>query len=144
MIERKKYLLVLDDVWNDNRHLWLNLENYLKNGARGSKILVTARNQRVAKIMTRDIPYRLEGLSVDDSLSLLMLMAYKKDDEWKDGRLEEIGRDIVKKCGGVPLAIMTIGRLLCFKDTEDWEFFSGEFAKGKYYRSGGQWKPAAL
>ncbi|KAK4756333.1 hypothetical protein SAY87_006460 [Trapa incisa] len=129
-IEGKKYLLVLDDVWNENRGIWLNLENYLKNGARGSKILVTARSESVVKIMTRDIPYRLEGLSMENSLALLMKMAHKKEDEWKNQILEEIGREIVSKCGKVPLAIMTIGRLLCYKYTEkDWEIFnSQEFA----------------
>ncbi|KAK4775031.1 hypothetical protein SAY86_009966, partial [Trapa natans] len=61
-IEGNKYLLVLDDVWNENRVLWLNLMSFLGNGAKGSKILVTTRSERVAKIMTHDIFYRLEGL----------------------------------------------------------------------------------
>ncbi|KAK4747022.1 hypothetical protein SAY87_026059 [Trapa incisa] len=132
-IEGKKYLLVLDDVWNENRVLWLNFMSFLGNGAKGSKILITTRSERVAKIMTRDILYRLEGLSLDDSLSLLMVMSNKKEHEWKNKIIEEIGRYIARKCGGVPLAIMTIGRLLCSKDTEkDWEIFnSWEFANIK-------------
>ncbi|KAK4756262.1 hypothetical protein SAY87_006389 [Trapa incisa] len=132
-IEGKKYLLVLDDVWNKNQTRWLNLMKFLRNSAKGSKILVTTRDEDVARTMTRDESYKLKGLSKEKSLSLLMKMAYKKEGEWKNQRLEEIGTEIANKCCGVPLAIMTIARLLCSKDTDkDWEVFnSREFANIK-------------
>ncbi|XP_031407711.1 putative disease resistance protein RGA4 [Punica granatum] len=120
-INGKKYLLVLDDVWNDNRSKWLELQGFLMSGAKGSKILVTTRSTRVAETMTRKF-YKLSGLPSDESLSLLMQMAMKEEHEWKNQNLEKIAREIVKKCAGIPLAIKTIGRLLVFSGSteEDW------------------------
>ncbi|CAB4268092.1 unnamed protein product [Prunus armeniaca] len=48
-IDGKRYLLVLDDVWNENRGKWLSLKDLLMGGARGSKILITTRSEKVAK-----------------------------------------------------------------------------------------------
>ncbi|PKI47113.1 hypothetical protein CRG98_032526 [Punica granatum] len=121
-LDGKKFLLALDDVWNENRSKWLELEGFLMNGAKGSKILVTTRHLRVAKTMKPPPYYELRGLLEDQSLALLMRMAGKQEHEWKTQNLEEIAKEILKKCAGVPLAIKTIGRLLVFlRDTEeDW------------------------
>ncbi|OWM80086.1 hypothetical protein CDL15_Pgr010064 [Punica granatum] len=105
-IDGKKFLLVLDDVWKDNRSKWLELREFLMSGAKGSKILVTTRYPRVAETMTREF-HELSGLPEDEALSLLMLMAMKKEREWKNQNLEKIAREIVKKCARVPLAIKT-------------------------------------
>ncbi|XP_031407690.1 putative disease resistance protein RGA4 isoform X1 [Punica granatum] len=123
-IDGKKFLLVLDDVWKDNRTKWLELREFLMSGAKGSKILVTARYPRVAETMTREF-HELSGLPDDDSLSLLMQMAMKEEREWKNQNLEKIAREIVKKCAGVPLAIKTIGRLLVYSGCTEghWLYF---------------------
>ena len=36
----RKFFLVLDDVWNEDQHLWKSLQTPLKYGAKGSKIFV--------------------------------------------------------------------------------------------------------
>ncbi|PKI34593.1 hypothetical protein CRG98_044987 [Punica granatum] len=120
----KKFLLVLDDVWNEDRSKWLELQGFLMNGAKGSKILVTTRTHRVAKTMALTY-HELRGLSENESLSLLMRMAMKQEHEWKNQNLEMIAKEILKKCAGVPLAIKTIGRLLLFSRNteEDWSNF---------------------
>jgi hypothetical protein len=47
-LNEKKYFIVLDDVWNEDREeKWLLLENLLKGGARGSRIIVTTRSVRL-------------------------------------------------------------------------------------------------
>ncbi|KAF3437924.1 hypothetical protein FNV43_RR20680 [Rhamnella rubrinervis] len=56
-ISGKQYLLVLDDVWNENRELWLNLRNLLSHGAKGSRMIVTTRSIVVAKIMSKVEPF---------------------------------------------------------------------------------------
>ncbi|KAJ4715511.1 NBS-LRR disease resistance protein [Melia azedarach] len=121
-IDGKKYFLVLDDVWNQNLDKWLKLKTLLKNGATGSKILVTTRSERVANIMSKaPLIYVLRGLIEDKSWSLFTKIAFEQGEEPKDSRLVGIGKDIVAKCAGVPLAIRTIGRLL-YKE-EDWLTF---------------------
>ena len=52
LLKDKKFLLVLDDVWNEDRKKWIELENLLVGDCNGSKILVTTRNNSVATIMS--------------------------------------------------------------------------------------------
>ena len=42
-LDQKKYLLILDDVWNENEERWYNLKRLLMGGARGSKVVITTR-----------------------------------------------------------------------------------------------------
>jgi Leucine-rich repeat (LRR) protein len=118
----KKYLLVLDDVWNENHEEWERLKLLLKDGKRGSKIIVTTRSKRVAMMMRTVPPLSLRGLSEDDCLELFKLKAFEKGEEELYPNLVEMGREIVKKCGGVPLAANALGSMLRFKrEPVSWE-----------------------
>ncbi|XP_075646703.1 putative disease resistance protein RGA1 [Castanea sativa] len=117
-IDRKKYLLVLDDVWNEDRGKWLNLIDILMGGSKGSKIIITTRSGLVAKITHTVSPYILKGLSKQQSWSLFKQVAFSKGQVANNPTLVTIGREIVKICQGVPLAIMSIGHVLYCKETE--------------------------
>ncbi|KAL2480722.1 putative disease resistance RPP13-like protein 1 [Abeliophyllum distichum] len=120
VLNAKRYLLVLDDVWNEDRNKWIDLKELLMNCSSGSKIIVTTRSKTVATIYSTMPPYNLEGLSDDDCLSLFLKCAFRKRDDWLPN-LVEIGKEIVKKCGGVPLAVKTLGSLLYMKtDEQEW------------------------
>ncbi|XP_059450857.1 putative disease resistance protein RGA3 [Corylus avellana] len=122
-IDGKRYLLVLDDVWNENRDTWLSLETFLLGGLRGSKVFIT-RSIKVAEITGTLSPYLLGGLSESNSWNLFKRMAFKDGEEPKNPKLVEIGREIVQRCVQVPLAIRTIGSLLYFQNSEaDWLYF---------------------
>ncbi|GAU30085.1 hypothetical protein TSUD_332540 [Trifolium subterraneum] len=108
----QKFLLVLDDIWNDDRAKWLELKDLIKVGAPGSKIVVTTRSNAIALMMGDVPPYVLEGLSPKDCLSLFLKWAFKEGEETKHPNLVEIGKEIVKKCQGVPLALRTLGSSL--------------------------------
>jgi hypothetical protein len=75
----KRYLLVLDDVWNENSKKWFDLKNLLVGGLRGSKVLVTTRSEKVADITHTTSPYFLRGLSESNSWNLFKKMAFKVD-----------------------------------------------------------------
>jgi Leucine-rich repeat (LRR) protein len=123
-IDGKRYLLVLDDVWNENRGTWLDLEKLLSGGLKGSKVLITTRSKRVAEITCTLPPYLLGGLSESNSWNLFKRMAFNDREEPENPKLVEIGREIIKKCAQVPLAIRSIGSLLYFKNSEaDWLYF---------------------
>ncbi|XP_056161618.1 putative disease resistance protein RGA1 [Syzygium oleosum] len=119
-IDGKRYLLILDDVWNVERETWLSLKTLLLGGAGGSKILITTRLTSVAKITGTASPHLLKGLDESASLELLMQMACCKEEEIQDPDMLAIGKDIVKECSGVPLAIRTIGSLLFKKSKHEW------------------------
>ncbi|KAL4600407.1 hypothetical protein ACB092_11G197500 [Castanea dentata] len=120
----KKYFLVLDDVWNEDRDKWLLLKNLLVGGAKGSRILITTRFENVAKITATNSWYSLKGLPREKAWSLFVKMAFERGQEPKNNKISEIGKKIVEKCDGLPLAIRTIGSLLYGKTYEnEWQSF---------------------
>ena len=50
-VNGKRYLLVLDDVWNEDPEEWHKLKDLLMGGARGNRILVTTRSIKVAELL---------------------------------------------------------------------------------------------
>uniref|UniRef100_A0A2C9V6A0 Uncharacterized protein n=1 Tax=Manihot esculenta TaxID=3983 RepID=A0A2C9V6A0_MANES len=117
-LEGKKYLLVLDDVWNINNMIWSQLRKYLMVGATGSRILVTTRSTRVALAMGVDCPYALAGLTEDQSWDLFEMLAFREGTSRVNSNLIEIGKEIAKKCKGVPLAIRAIGGIMQLRSSE--------------------------
>ncbi|KAM4119127.1 hypothetical protein ACJW30_03G036400 [Castanea mollissima] len=117
-LNQKKYLLVLDDVWNEDEEKWSILKGILMSGLKGSKVVITTRTKLIANITSTISPYDLLGLSEKQSWSLFKQMAFRNGEETIKPKIEEIGMDIVQKCCGVPLAIKAIGRILYFKETE--------------------------
>ncbi|XP_044496195.1 putative disease resistance protein RGA3 [Mangifera indica] len=118
LIKEKRYLLVLDDVWNEDQDLWDRLKFVLACGSKGASIVVTTRINRVASIMGTLPHHNLSGLLEDDCWSLFKERAFGPDKEERPNLLA-LGKEIVKKCGGVPLAVKSLGSLMRFKDKED-------------------------
>ncbi|GKV39995.1 hypothetical protein SLEP1_g47679 [Rubroshorea leprosula] len=113
MLSGQKFLLVLDDVWNINYHLWSRLQGLFMSGAPGSKIIVTTRDETVAGSMRGDDwVYHLGLFPDNECLSLLARHALERENFDSYGNLKGIGEEIVIKCKGLPLAITTIGGLL--------------------------------
>ncbi|KAL4620525.1 hypothetical protein ACB092_06G161100 [Castanea dentata] len=108
-LDGKKFFLVLDDVWNEDRGKWIELRNLLMGGANEIKILVTTRSPTIASMMGTMSPYNLAVLLHEDCR--------------QHRNLVEIGDAIVKKCKEVPLAVKLLGSLLYSKlDKRDWLF----------------------
>jgi hypothetical protein len=117
----KKFLLVLDDVWNETYDHWETLCKPFKYGAQGSKVIVTTRSDRVVSV-ARAMSHRLMELPKEDCWSLFAKHAFHDGNSNAHGELEVIGRKIIKKCGGIPLAVKTIGSLLRSKpDVDEWD-----------------------
>uniref|UniRef100_A0A3N7G534 Uncharacterized protein n=1 Tax=Populus trichocarpa TaxID=3694 RepID=A0A3N7G534_POPTR len=116
-----KYLLVLDDVWNEDRVKWFRLKDLLMNGARGSKVLVTTRGRMIASMMATDTRYvyNLSGLPYDKCLDLFLSWTFDRIQD-RPQNLVAIGKDIVRKCGGLPLAARTLGCFLYRKGEDEW------------------------
>uniref|UniRef100_A0A199UBN9 Disease resistance protein RGA3 n=1 Tax=Manihot esculenta TaxID=3983 RepID=A0A199UBN9_MANES len=119
----RKYLFILDDVWSEDPRKWLELKTLLMGGANGSKIVVTTRSSRVAEIMGTVSPQNLSLLPHRDCLSLFFKCAFKEYEVQQNPNLTTIGEEIVRKCKGVPLAVITLGSLLySVTDEREWEF----------------------
>ncbi|XP_034895927.1 putative disease resistance protein RGA3 [Populus alba] len=115
----KKFLLVLDDVWDDYGDRWNKLKEVLRCGAKGSAVIVTTRIEMVALRMATAFVKHMGRLSEEDSWQLFQQLAFGMRRKEERARLEAIGVSIVKKCGGVPLAMKALGNLMRLKESED-------------------------
>ena len=121
-LSRKKFLLVLDDVWNENYNDWEKLQTPLTAGRHGSKIIVTTRSDKVASGMRSVRIHHLEQLSFEDCWSLFEKHAFVNEDSSPHPKLKEIGKEIVKKSKGLPLAAKTLGAALYSElRVKEWE-----------------------
>ncbi|GMJ02312.1 hypothetical protein like AT3G14470 [Hibiscus trionum] len=118
----RRFFIVLDDVWNEDKKKWSELKDLLSGGFEGSKIIVTTRSRKTATIVSTIPQHDLEHLSYENSLSLFLKLAFKEGEEKQHRNLIRIGEEIVPKCKGVALAVKTLGSLLCSTRVErDWE-----------------------
>ncbi|XP_047339461.1 putative disease resistance protein RGA4 [Impatiens glandulifera] len=131
----KIYLIVLDDVWNENVCAWDQLRSVLDCGANGSFVLTTTRKRRVAEIMKTIPDFELPALSYDDCWLLFKERAFESGKS-KDPNFVNIGKQITRRCNGVPLVAKTLGSHLGFcddekewhriRDSEIWEISENE------------------
>ncbi|CAJ1963975.1 unnamed protein product [Sphenostylis stenocarpa] len=127
-LRNKRYVILFDDVWN--KTFWDDIESAVIDDKKGSRILITTRDVKVADFCKKSLffeVYKLGTLSKEKSLELLCKKAfgYGFDGSCPKG-YEEVGLDIVKKCECLPLAIVAIGGLLyrkC-KSPHEWGLFS--------------------
>ncbi|XP_031273955.1 putative disease resistance protein RGA3 [Pistacia vera] len=118
-LDRKKFFLVLDDVWTEDSKNWEQIKDCLKCGSQGSRNLVTTRKENASKTIGATSMIMLGTLSKNESWSLFRQIAFSGD---ADEKLEDIGRKIVAKCKGLPLSIKTLGSLLRFKtNSGEWQ-----------------------
>ncbi|XP_072999060.1 disease resistance protein RGA2-like isoform X5 [Typha latifolia] len=116
LIQSKKVLLVLDDVWCDktvNQEEWENLLAPLATvGKKGSKILVTTRTKNSPVALHPQYSLSLRDLDENDIISIFMYHAFlgaKLSDLYLQKELEEIGKQIVQKLHRSPLAAKAVG-----------------------------------
>ncbi|KAK5787253.1 hypothetical protein PVK06_041906 [Gossypium arboreum] len=108
-LSRKRFLLVLDDIWNENYNDWTILRSPF--GA-GTTIIVTTRLQIVSSIVDPLKAFHLDKLSDDDCLSIFTQHALKARNFNGHRQFKEIGEKIIRRCSGLPLAAKAIGSLL--------------------------------
>ncbi|XP_062008545.1 putative disease resistance protein RGA4 [Rosa rugosa] len=122
LIKGKKFLLVLDDVWNPNSSQWNELIKPLLKGATGSRILVTTRKEEVAQVMgaTNQMTH-LKALSEECTRLLFNHITFlDREDEFE--KFEMFVQEFVEKCKGLPLVAKTLGSLMRHKKTKkEWQ-----------------------
>ena len=108
-LDGQRFLLVLDDVWSQNYQEWYSLQELLKRGAAGSSVLVTSRITKVKDIVGTLPPHLLSYLLEEVCWSLFTKIPFKGNSDKLSSRrrkvLEDIGKEIVRKCKGLPLAV---------------------------------------
>ncbi|KAK9180085.1 hypothetical protein WN943_029292 [Citrus x changshan-huyou] len=119
---KKKFFIVLDDVWDKKYELWHALKSPFMAGAPGSRIIVTTRSRDVASKMGPVKYYGLKLLSDDDCWSVFVAHAFDSRDAGTHGNFESTRQRVVEKCKGLPLAARALGGLLGSKQrVDEWE-----------------------
>ncbi|CAD6342381.1 unnamed protein product [Miscanthus lutarioriparius] len=104
----KRYIVVIDDVWNEQD--WGFIKLALPDNDLGSRIITTTRSVTVAKCCSSQV-YEMEALSFDDSKRLFFRRAFGSENSCYP-HLEDVPDKILRKCGGLPLAIVTVSGIL--------------------------------
>ncbi|KAJ6308418.1 hypothetical protein OIU76_018076 [Salix suchowensis] len=123
VLQKRRYLIVLDDVWHVNE--WDAVKYALPANNCGSRVMLTTRNADLAftsRIESEGKVYNVEPLLPEESWTLFCRKTF-----WGNScphHLEEICKNILRKCEGLPLAIVAISGVLATKDKrriDEWE-----------------------
>ncbi|XP_037463901.1 disease resistance protein RGA5-like [Triticum dicoccoides] len=115
-LQDRRYLIVIDDIWDEEA--WEIIKCAFSRSDLGSRVITTTRINSVSKAccpFSGDIIHEMKSLDDDDSKSLFHKRIFSQGSECPV-ELEEVSREILKKCDGVPLAIITIASLLASND----------------------------
>ncbi|XP_059436279.1 disease resistance protein RPM1-like [Corylus avellana] len=117
-LQQKRYVVFFDDVWKTK--FWEIVKHALPYNGRGSRIIITTRSDLIGafcKESFSDQVHKLQPLSQDKAWELFCKKAF-----WSEFQgccpkeLVKMSMDIVRKCEGLPLAIVSIGGLLSTKE----------------------------
>ncbi|CAM9002455.1 unnamed protein product [Rhodiola kirilowii] len=113
-LRERRYVIVLDDVWGV--HAWKEIKYAFPKDACGSRIVITTRVADVASASctSKEHIYNLDPLSKEESWTLFCLKTF--DGKPCPDHLIEVSSRILKKCAGLPLAIVAISGVLITKD----------------------------
>ncbi|PHU01570.1 hypothetical protein BC332_31357 [Capsicum chinense] len=119
----RRYLILVDDVWETS--VWDDLRGCFRDANNGSRIILTTRNLDVANY-TRfySDPLQLRMFNEDESWELLRKKVF--GEESCPPLLTEVGQQIAKKCGQLPLSVVLVAGILSEleKKEECWERFA--------------------
>lgn len=129
----RRYLVVLDGVWSVD--LWSRIRAAFPENKCGSRIIITTRNEYVGTSMgPRSSVCRLEPLQENDAWILFCKRAFWDETNHQcPAELEALAKVILRKCEGLPLAIVSIASLMCSRsksaiewkkvlDSLNWQF----------------------
>jgi len=114
--KKVKVLIVLDDVWKELNFEWIGLSS--QDHQKCIKILFTSRDEKVCQKNRSQDNVHVSVLLHDEAWSLFQEMA---GDVVNKPDINPIASEVAKECGGLPLAIATVGRALGNEEKFAWE-----------------------
>lgn len=108
-LRAKKFILVFDDVWS--AEVWEGIKLVLPDEEQGSRVIITTRSRDT--VGNDDYVYELGPLPEKDSWTLLCQRVFRGDS--CPAHLVDICKSILRRCGGLPLAIIAISGVLSTK-----------------------------
>ncbi|XP_019173826.1 PREDICTED: putative late blight resistance protein homolog R1B-16 [Ipomoea nil] len=121
ILSGKRYLIIVDNIWETEA--WDDIQMCFPDNNNRSRILLTTRDRRIALHATSPGEYCHEMRFLNSSEGWDLFNQKFFDKEFLKNEFETIGRNIVKKCDGLPLAIVVLAGLLSnIKESiDEWE-----------------------
>ncbi|XP_047252598.1 putative late blight resistance protein homolog R1A-3 isoform X5 [Capsicum annuum] len=135
LLKRKRYLVVIDDIWTTEA--WDDIKLCFPDCNNGSRIILTTRNVEVTEYANSGKPpYHMRLMNFDESWSLLYEKVFAKDSFPHE--FGQLGKQIAFKCGGLPLSIVVIGGLLSKigKSLGDWQIVASNVSSTLWVAEG--------
>nr|UBY07097.1 NBS-LRR disease resistance protein [Dasypyrum villosum] len=135
-LQTKRYLIIIDDLWDTPAWdviKWVFVKNDL-----ASRIIITTRKRKVARRCCshhRDCILQMKPLTYEDSARLFFSRIFGSKEACPP-QLRDVSVEIIKKCGGLPLAVISISSMLANKDCsqkERWEYIQNSLGPGSNY-----------
>ncbi|KAI5016819.1 hypothetical protein ZWY2020_029097 [Hordeum vulgare] len=130
-LQDKRYLIVIDDIWNEEA--WEFIKCAFSDNCLGSRVMTTTRIGSISKACCSsrdDIIYQMKPLTDDDSERLFYKRIFPQGSK-------PVSKAILKKCGGLPLAIITIASILANNGEDEqvklkyqWDTILGSIGRG--------------
>lgn len=111
-LKGRRYLIVLDDMWSTKA--WDEVKLMFPNDDYRSRIVLTTRLTEVASYAASS-HHEMSFMGEKESWDLLKQKVFG-DSQDCPHELEEIGKEIVRSCGGLPLAVVLVGGILSTLD----------------------------
>ncbi|XP_057766492.1 disease resistance protein RPS2 [Salvia miltiorrhiza] len=121
IMRRKKCVLLLDDVWEglDLEKIGIPAPSKLNR----SKVVFTARSMEVCSDMDADCKLKVEFLNERESWELFQQKVGAAAEIVNSPLILPQAKAMVRKCGGLPLALVTTGRAMANKKSEEeWRY----------------------
>ncbi|KAK6946399.1 NB-ARC [Dillenia turbinata] len=122
-LEERLYLVVLDDIWETKA--WDELSHAFPRGKVGSKLILTTRNHYVTRHADPHcVVHEPRSLTDDEAWELLSKKTKIKEESTSEEVIElcKLGKEMVKRCGGLPLAVVVLGGLLATRSSlQEWK-----------------------
>ncbi|CAN6371400.1 unnamed protein product [Urochloa humidicola] len=107
----RKCLIVLDDVWD--QEAYTQIRDVFQNLQASCVIIITTRQEQVAVLAHPTRQLKLKPLEHCDAFELFCRKAFYNNTNYScPDELEKLANNIVDRCQGLPLAIVTMGGLL--------------------------------
>ncbi|XP_037408294.1 disease resistance protein RGA5-like [Triticum dicoccoides] len=129
----KRYLIVIDDIWD--KEVWKLIKCAFSKKSPGSRLITTTRVVSVSEACcsSMDDIYKMKPLSDDVSRTLFYKRVFSQENGCPP-ELVQVSKDILKKCGGIPLAIISVASLLAnnnqIKTKDQWYTLLNSIGRG--------------
>ncbi|CAL5009172.1 unnamed protein product [Urochloa decumbens] len=130
-----RYFIVVDDLWD--LKAWVTIQYAFQQNNQCSRVMITTRNGDLARSCcgNHKCIHNMRPLSVEDSKKLFFGRIFGSQDACPS-ELKEASSEILKRCDGLPLAIITMASLLaCCQPTRlegQWEYIKNALAATKF------------